>query len=125
MASAVKYIPCLGGNTLNFITRFRTKEEVHAVSINFFFIRSVCGEWNWAKSLAVGSFDSPTNSFLAFSQVEVQAKFILQIKSIVKAIDLFTVFSATDMDKLGKSVDTDWREHLNISQTALFESDTS
>lgn len=125
MASAVKYIPCLGGNTLNFITRFRTKEEVHAVSINFFFIRSVCEEWNWAKSLAVGSFDSPTNSFLAFSQVEVQAKFILQIKSIVKAIDLFTVFSTTDMDKLGKSVDTDWREHLNISQTALFESDTS
>ena len=118
MASAVKYIPCLGGNTLNFITRFRTKEEVHAVSINFFFIRSVCEEWNWAKSLAVGSFDSPTNSFLAFSQVEVQAKFILQIKSIVKAIDLFTVFSTTDMDKLGKSVDTDWREHLNISQTA-------
>ena len=125
MASAVKYIPCLGGNTLNFITRFRTKEEVHAVSINFFFIRSVCEEWNWAKSLAVGSFDSPTNSLLAFSQVEVQAKFILQIKSIVKAIDLFTVFSTTDMDKLGKSVDTDWREHLNISQTALFESDTS
>ena len=43
----------------------------------------------------------------------------------MKAIDLFTVFSTADMDKLGKSVDTDWREHLNISQTALFESDTS
>ena len=39
MVSTVEYITCLRGNTLNFITLFRTKEEMHAVSINSFFIR--------------------------------------------------------------------------------------
>ena len=38
---------------------------------------------------------------------------------------LFTVFSTFDMDQLGKIRRHHWKERLNISNNAKFESDTS
>ena len=40
-------------------------------------------------------------------------------------IDLSTVFSTFDMDKLGKIRQHHWKERLDISKTAKFESDSS
>ena len=41
------------------------------------------------------------------------------------SIDLFTVFSSFDMDKFGKIRRHHWKERLNVSKIAKFESDTS
>ena len=40
-------------------------------------------------------------------------------------IDLSTVFSTFDMDKLGKIRQHHWKERLDIGKTTKFESDTS
>ena len=40
-------------------------------------------------------------------------------------IDLSTVFSTFDMDKLGKIRQHHWKERLDIGKTAKFESDSS
>ena len=40
-------------------------------------------------------------------------------------VDLFTVFSTFDVDKLGRICQHHWKERLNISKTAKFESNTS
>ena len=40
-------------------------------------------------------------------------------------IDLSTVFSTFDMDKLRKIRQHHWKERLSVSKTAKFESDTS
>ena len=42
-----------------------------------------------------------------------------------RSIDLFTVFSTFDMDKLGTIRQHRWKESLKISKIAKFESDTS
>ena len=43
--------------------------------------------------------------------------------SLEDLLDLFTVFSTFDIDKLGKIHQHHWKEHLKISKIAKFESD--
>ena len=47
------------------------------------------------------------------------------VSKMAEIIDLFTVFSTFDMDKLGKIRRHHWKERFNISNTAKFENDTS
>ena len=44
--------------------------------------------------------------------------------SFLLTIDLFTVFSTSDIDKLGKICRHHWKQRLNIVVIAKFESDT-
>ena len=44
---------------------------------------------------------------------------------LAEIIDVFTVVSIIDMDKLGKILPHHWKERLKISRTAKFESDMS
>ena len=45
-------------------------------------------------------------------------------RDVYRRIDLFTVFSTFDMDKLGNIRRHHWKEHFNISKIAQFEIDT-
>ena len=47
------------------------------------------------------------------------------LKLFYSFMDIFTVFSTFDMDKLGKICQCYWKKCLNISKITKYESDTT
>ena len=92
-----------------------------SVLIPFSSVQFVGNETEQNVLLLVPLILQQTGSPLAFSQSVLKYKqnseqnLSCTVKSIVKAIDLFTLFSTFDMDKLGKIRRHHWKEHLNIS----------